>query len=322
MIAESDFEYREEPIPEPSEGQVLVQNQVLSFEPAMRGWVEDRPSYLPPVKLGDVMRASGAGEVVASRHPGFAIGDRVRGFFGWQDFALLDAAGEAAPVPIPTHMSSTQALSLFGMTTLTAYFGLFDIGRPEPGETVVVSGAAGATGSAAAQMARLTGCRVIGIAGGSEKCSWLRDVARLDEAVDYKSEDVGERVAELCPDGVNLYFDNVGGETLEQLLDHVANRSRVVLCGAISGLNLAEPAPGPRNLRNLITRRVRMEGFVVLDYFPRIAEAMKEIEPWAEAGELVIREDVQEGMANVPRTLLRLFRGENLGKQLLRLDAA
>jgi hypothetical protein len=171
-------------------------------------------------------------------------------------------------------------------------------------------------------MARLTGCRVIGIAGGSEKCSWLRDVARLDEAVDYKSEDVGERVAELCPDGVNLYFDNVGGETLEQLLDHVANRSRVVLCGAISGLNLAEPAPGPRNLRNLITRRVRMEGFVVLDYFPRIAEAMKEIEPWAEAGELVIREDVQEGMANVPRTLLRLFRGENLGKQLLRLDAA
>ena len=230
-------------------------------------------------------------------------------------------ASGTGPRAIPPEVSLTNALSVFGMTTLTAYFGLFDVGRPEPGETVVVSGAAGATGSAAIQMARAHGCRTVGIAGGAEKCGWLRDVARADGVIDYKSDDLGARLDELCPDGINVYFDNVGGPMLEKVLNRAANRGRIVVCGVISGMNLEKPAPGPSNLRNLITRRLRMEGFVVLDYLGRIAEAMAKIEPWAASGDLVIREDVQEGMANVPATLLRLFRGENRGKQLLRLDA-
>jgi NADPH-dependent curcumin reductase CurA len=208
---------------------------------------------------------------------------------------------------------------VLGITGLTAYFGMLDIAKPAPGETVVVSGAAGATGSVAAQIARIRGARAIGIAGGREKCAWLRDEARLDAAIDYKSEDVGARLSALCPDGIHVYFDNVGGGILETVLERIALRARVVLCGGISAYNEKEPPPGPRNLMNVVRQRARMEGLIVLDYAPRFAEGTAQLAAWVRAGEIAHREDVQRGFENAPRTFLRLFSGENFGKQLLQI---
>nr|MDJ0869015.1 NADP-dependent oxidoreductase [Myxococcota bacterium] len=205
------------------------------------------------------------------------------------------------------------------ITGLTAYFGLLDLGKPQPGETVVVSGAAGATGSVAGQIAKLKGCRVVGIAGGSTKCAWLTEEAHFDAAIDYKAQDVQEQLGKLCPDGVHVYFDNVGGAILDAALFHIAEHARVVLCGGISGYNETEPPPGPRNLMNLVIRRARMEGFIVLDYLPHFGEAVQELAGWVTSGEIAHREDVQEGLENAPRTLLRLFEGRNLGKQLLKV---
>jgi NADPH-dependent curcumin reductase CurA len=210
-------------------------------------------------------------------------------------------------------------LSVLGLTGLTAYFGLLDLGQPKPGETVVVSGAAGATGSVAAQIAKLKDCRVIGIAGGPEKCGWLVEKAGLDGAIDYKKDDIDARLRELCPDGVNVYFDNVGGAILESVLGQIAQNARVVLCGGISAYNEAEPPPGPRTLMNLVIQRGRMEGFIVLDYLPRFAEGMAQLKQWVDGGKILCEEDIQHGIENAPKTFLRLFEGKNLGKQLLEL---
>lgn len=212
-----------------------------------------------------------------------------------------------------------MALSIFGSTSLTAYFGLLDVGQPQAGETVLVSGAAGATGSVVAQIARLKGCRVVGIAGGTEKCEWLRTACKVDAVIDYKSEDLAQRIAELCPDGVNVFFDNVGGDTLEAGISNMADFGRIVLCGAISGYNDETPAPGPHNLMNLVTRRIRMQGFVVIDYLDRVGEAIADLAKWVAAGELAWREDIQEGFDNIPATFQRLFDGRNVGKQLIKL---
>ena len=208
---------------------------------------------------------------------------------------------------------------MLGITGITAYFGLLDVGKPQPGETVVVSGAAGATGSVAGQIAKLKGCRVVGIAGGAAKCRWLVEQAHFDGAIDYRSEDVGKRLRALCPDGIDVFFDNVGGAALDAVLEQIRLRARIVLCGAISVYNAEERPPGPRNYVNLVTQRGRMEGFIVIDYLPRAAEAVRELAAWVRDGRIAYQEDIQQGFENAPRTFLRLFRSENVGKQLLKL---
>ena len=316
MVKDSDFELVEAELPSPAEGEVLVRNRFLAFEPAMRGWMEDRPSYIPPVGIGDVMRGMTVGEVVASRHAGFAPGDLVTAMGGWQEwFASSFGLQKLAPGTDPT-----LALSVLGITGLTAWFGIQELGRPRAGETAVVSGAAGATGSIAGQLARLAGARVIGIAGGAAKCRWLVDEARFDAAIDYKGEDVAARLAALAPQGVHVFFDNVGGAILETVLERIAQGARIVLCGGISAYNLADAPPGPRNLMNLVLRRARMEGFIVLDYAARFPEATAALAKEVAAGRLAHRVDVQKGIENAPRTFRRLFAGENFGKQLLQLD--
>ena len=316
MVSAANFEFREVPAPAPGPGEILVKNLYLSFDPAMRGWMEDRPSYIPPVGLGEVMRCAAVGQVVESHDESIPVGSFVSGLFGWQEYAM---AGRGRATPIAAGTPLTWPLGVLGITGLTAYFGMLDIGKPQPGETVVVSGAAGATGMVAAQIARIRGARAIGIAGGAEKCAWLRDAARLDAAIDYKSEDVGARLSAECPNGIDVFFDNVGGEILDQVLARLALRARIVLCGGISGYNEKEPPPGPRNLMNVVRQRARMEGLIVLDYAPRFAEATAQLSAWVHAGELAHREDVQQGIENAPSTFLRLFSGENLGKQLLRV---
>jgi NADPH-dependent curcumin reductase CurA len=319
-VEESDFELASEPVPEPADGEVLVRVLYLAFDPAMRGWMEDRDSYVPPVPIGGVMRGAAVGQVVASRNPDHPTGEFVTGMFGWQEYALIDARAPGALTVVDASMPLTWPISVLGITGLTAYFGLLDLGEPREGDTVVVSGAVGATGSVAAQIARIKGCRVIGIAGGPEKTDWLLSEAGLDGAVDYKSEDVMRRLGELCPDGIDVYFDNVGGAILEAALTHIAEGARVVLCGGISGYNEDAPQPGPRNLMNLIFKRARMQGFIVLDYADRFEEGRRALAEWVRAGRIVHREDVQEGFENAPRTFLRLFHGQNFGKQLLKLS--
>jgi NADPH-dependent curcumin reductase CurA len=318
MVGPENFEYAEEPVGELAEGEYLVHNHYLAFEPAMRGWMEDRPSYIPPVQIGEVMRGATTGEVVESKNPDFPVGCHVQGLLGWQEYAI-GGRGMAQAQRLPEGTPLTWPLGVLGITGLTAYFGLLDIGRPEPGETVLVSGAAGATGSVAAQIAKIKGCRVVGIAGGPEKCAWLTGEMGLDAAIDYKSEDVAKRIAETCPDGVNVYFDNVGGPILDAALANLAQKARVVMCGGISGYNEKEPPPGPRNLMNVIIQRARMEGFIVTDFAARFGEAVSELAGWVAEGKISHKEDVQEGLENAPRTFQRLFRGENTGKQLLKI---
>jgi len=319
MVKESDFELRESPLPAVKDGEALVRVLFVGFDPAMRGWMEDRPSYIPPVGLGEVMRAGGVGQIVESRRSDCKVGDFVQGMFGWQEYSVAAPGGLMSATPLPKGMPLTWPLGVCGVTGLTAYFGLLDLGKPKAGETVVVSGAAGATGSVAAQIARLQGCRVVGIAGGAEKCRWLTEQARLDAAIDYKREDVARRLRELCPKGIDVYFDNVGGEILDAALANLAQRARIVQCGGISGYNEATPPPGPRNLMNLVVTRSRMEGFIVIDYAPRFAEGAAKLAQWVAEGKLAHAEDVQHGIENAPKTFLRLFQGKNLGKQLLQV---
>ena len=319
MVSESCFEWREAPLPEVPDGGVLVRNLYLSFDPAMRGWLMDRPSYVPPVQIGEVMRCGAVGQVVESRSSELKVGDYVQGTFGWQDYCSPAAAGPIGVTKVPAGVEPRLTQSVLGITGLTAYFGLLELGEPKAGETVVVSGAAGATGSVAAQIARIRGCRTIGIAGGPEKCAWLLDRARLDGAIDYKNENVGRRLHELCPNGIDVYFDNVGGEILDAVLAQLALKARVVLCGGISSYNEVEPPPGPRNLMMLVGQRARMEGFLILDYLGRFSEALPELSSWVQSGELAFEEDIQDGLENAPKTFLRLFQGKNLGKQLLKV---
>jgi len=316
MVKESDFELSEGEIPKPAANEVLVRNLYLAFEPAMRGWMEERPAYMPPIALGEVMRGMTVSRVLESRREGFRPGDLVSCMGGWQEYALAD---ERLSKLLPG-VEPALALSVVGITGLTAYFGMLEVGRPRAGETVVVSGAAGATGSVAGQIARLEGCRVIGIAGGPEKCRWLTSEARFDAAIDYKSEDVPERLAALCPDGIHVYFDNVGGPILDDVLRRIARGARIVLSGAISGYNLETPPPGPRNYLALLLRSARMEGFMVFNYASRFEEAQRKLADRVAEGEIAWCVDVQEGFENAPRTFLRLFRGDNLGKQLLLLQ--
>jgi NADPH-dependent curcumin reductase CurA len=315
MLEESNFELRTVPVDTPGDGQILVRNRWLAFEPAMRGWMEDRPNYIPPVGIGEVMRGMTVAEVVESKHSDFAAGDLVSGTVGWQEWAVLDGGVRK----LPAGSDPKLALSVLGITGVTAYFGLLEVGTVKEGDVVVVSGAAGATGSVVGQIAKLKGCRVIGVAGGAEKCAWLTDSAHFDAAIDYKSEDIGARLSELCPDGIDVFFDNVGGEVLDIVLARIARNARIVICGAISAYNLEERPPGPRNYYRIVAQRGRMQGFVVLDYFARFEEAAADLGAWVADGKIAWRVDIQKGFENAPKTLLRLYSGANSGKQLLEL---
>jgi NADPH-dependent curcumin reductase CurA len=318
MVQATDFTWVEEPVPTVGPGQVLVRNLYLSMDPTQRGWMA-RDTYIPAMAVGDVVRSSGVGQVVGSRHDGFRQGDLVRGGVGWQDYLLTDGGGPLPLVKLPAGVDIPLAMSVLGLTGITAYFGLLEVGRPEKGETVVVSGAAGATGSVAGQIAKIRGCQVVGIAGGPEKCGWLTGEAGFDAAIDYKAERVDRRLRELCPNGIDVFFDNVGGEILDAALANLAMRGRVVICGAISGYNEKAPPPGPRNYLSLLVQRGRMEGFIILDYMDRAAEAVSALSQWVREGKIRHQEDIQEGLENAPATLLRLFEGKNRGKQLLKI---
>jgi NADPH-dependent curcumin reductase CurA len=314
------FQQKESELAPLVDGQVLVRNRFLSFDPAMRGWITDRKSYLPPVEIGAVMRAGTAGEVVESKHPDFAAGDRVQGMGGWQEFAVI-APGRGMLSKIPDGITMEQSLSVFGITGLTAYVGMLDICQPTEGDVVLVSGAAGATGSVAGQIAKIKGAStVVGIAGGPDKCRWLTEHAHFDAAIDYKAQDVRTQVAQLCETGIDAFFDNVGGATLEAALGNLRRGARIALCGAISGYDVSSPPPGPRNLANLIVQRASMRGFIVLDHLDRATTAIAEMAQWVQAGDIAYRVDVQRGFANIPATFLRLFAGANFGKQLLQLE--
>ena len=318
LVEEKNFRFVEEEIPTIADGEILVRVLYLSCDPTQRGWIA-RDTYMPAVKLGEVVRSGGVGRVLASKNAAFAPGDLVSGLVGWQDYAVMGGDGSLAPMKVPPGVPIPLAMGVLGLTGLTAYFGLLDVGRPEAGQTVVVSGAAGATGSVVGQIARIKGCRAIGIAGGPEKCAWLVEEARFDAAVDYKSEDVAARLRALCPRGIDVFFDNVGGEQLDIALAQLALRGRIVLCGAISQYSESALPPGPKNYMNLVIKRGRMEGFLVFDYFARAPEAVRDLAAWVRQGEIKDRADVQEGLENAPRALRRLFTGENRGKQLVKI---
>ena len=311
------FSYVETSVSEPGPGQILVKNAYLSLDPAMRGWMNDAKSYIPPVGIGEVMRALGVGEVVASQHPDFAVGDHVNGALGVQDYFLGEPKGfykvDPKRAPLPLYLSA------LGMTGMTAYFALLDVGAPKAGETVVISGAAGAVGSIAGQIAKLKGCRVVGIAGGADKCKFLIDELGFDGAIDYKNEEVIAGLKRECPKGVDVYFDNVGGDILDTVLQRLSVGARVVICGAISQYNNKEAVKGPSNYLSLLVNRARMQGMVVFDYASRYGEAAQEMAEWLADGRLKSREDIVEGFDTFPDTLLRLFRGENTGKLLLKV---
>ena len=310
-----NWELTSDSVGEPGEGQVLVDVEYISLDPAMRGWISDVPSYVPPVGLGDVMRAIGVGRVVASRDDGFAEGDNVVGMFGVCERAVVDARGltkadaELAPLP--------KWLNVLGMPGLTAYFGLLDIGRPEPGQTVVVSAAAGAVGSLVGQIAKLQGARAVGIAGGPAKCARLVEEFGFDAAIDYKSANVPAALREACPNGIDVYFDNVGGEILDAALAQLAFRARVVICGAISQYNATGAMRGPSNYLSLLVHNASMTGYVVFHYASRYAEGARQMAEWYAAGKLTSREDIVAGLERFPEALLKLFEGSNDGKLVL-----
>src|ERR1039458_10201160 len=311
MVKRSDFEFVTTPAAEPGPGEALVKVLYLSLDPAMRGWMNAGRSYIPPVGLGDVMRAGGIGRVVASNDPSAAVGDTVVGMTGVQDYAIAKAKDltkvDPRLAPLPRYLGA------LGMPGLTAYFGLLDIGQPKEGETVVVSAAAGAVGAVTGQIAKIKGCRVIGIAGGPDKCRYVAQDLGFDAAIDYKNEDVRAALARHCPKGVDIYFDNVGGEILDIALSMLASRARVIICGAISQYNNPESIQGPRNYLSLLINHARMEGFVVFDYAARYPEGMQALAGWMFAGKLKAREDIVEGLETFPDTLQKLFRGENFG---------
>ena len=301
------------PVPEPAEGQALVAVRHLSIDPTIRTWMDDAPGYLPPIALGEVVRSGGLGEVVASRTDALAVGDTVFGMLGWQEYAVVDGGDPSLSV-VPPGLDPAVVLGVLGVTGMTAYFGIRDIGRVAPGDTVVVSGAAGATGSVAGQLARIAGAdTVVGIAGGPEKCAWLVDELGFDHAVDYRAEDVRARLGATCPRGIDVYFDNVGGVILDATLTHLARNARVVLCGAISQYNEDRPV-GPANYLQLIVTRSRMEGFLILDYLDRFPEAQLEMAGWVLEGRIHHREHVVDGLEHAGEALNLLFSGGNTGK--------
>ncbi len=316
----SDFDLVEEQSPEPADGHLVVEVTHISVDPAMRGWMSAGPSYLPPVEIGEVMRALAIGRVIASRHEGFAEGELVQGAFGVQEHAVSDGAGVFTIVP-SEGISLAAHLGVLGMTGMTAYFGLLDVGRVADGDTVLVSGAAGAVGTTVGQIAKIKGARAVGIAGGADKCRMLVDELGFDAAVDYKAGNVGDQLRQHTPDGVDVFFDNVGGDVLDLGLTRLARHARVVICGAISQYNATEAMQGPSNYMALLVERASMTGFLVFDYIARYPDAVAEMSTWLADGRLTsVENTVSGGIEAFPSTLLRLFSGENTGKLVLEMQ--
>jgi NADPH-dependent curcumin reductase CurA len=319
------WSFTEEAVAEPAEGGVLVKTLALSLDPAMRGWMNEGKSYIPPVGIGEVMRAGGVGTVVASKNPKFAVGDTVSAGLGVQEYCLVpgDQIQRNGMFKIDLRVGSmTQWLNVLGMPGMTGYFGLMDVGQPKPGETVVVSGAAGAVGQTVGQMAKIKGCRVVGIAGGKAKCDWVVDELGFDACIDYKAGNVKAGLKEHCPKGVDVYFDNVGGEILDDVLARIGRGARIIICGAISQYNNTTPVQGPKNYLSLLVNRARMEGIVVFDYADRYHLAVAEMAGYLKDGRMKSKEDIVEGIDTFPEALIKLFTGENFGKLVLKVAEA
>jgi NADPH-dependent curcumin reductase len=318
MVDESTVRMEETDLPEPGAEEALARVRYISIDPTIRTWMDDAPGYLPPIAIDEVVRSGGIVEVVDSKCEQYKPGDLLFGFSGWQDYVLASAA--TGYQPLPDGVSPTLALSLFGITGMTAYFGLIDVGKVKEGDVVVVSGAAGATGSTVGQIAKIKGAaKVIGIAGGPEKCASIVEELGFDEAIDYKNENVSARLREAAPDGIDLFFDNVGGAILDACLAQLALRGRIVLCGAISGYNDRGAANGPANYANLIIKRGRMEGFLILDYFDRLDEGRAAVAGWLGEGKIKSSEHIVEGLENTPDALNLLFTGGNTGKVIVQV---
>ena len=316
MPVAEDWQVSQEPMPMIGDGQFLLRTTFVSLDPAMRGWLDDRPSYLPPVAIGDVMRAGSVGEVTESRHPKFPVGTMVMGTFGVQSYAVSDGRGVTRVDPA---LGSPSAyLGVLGITGLTAYFGLLVHGRPRPGDTVVVSGAAGAVGTVVGQMAKISGCRVIGIAGGADKCRMIVQDLGFDAAIDYRDGSLRTALRAAAGDGIDVYFDNVGGDILNAALANLAMHARVVICGAISQYNADAPVPGPSNYLSLLVRRASMEGFLVFDYEREYAVARRRLATWVAQGRLKAPETIVDaGIGDFHEVFMRLFTGDNVGKLVL-----
>jgi len=320
------WRFGSEPVAEPAEGGVLVKTLSLSLDPAMRGWLNDAKSYIPPVEIGAVMRAGGVGRVIASKNPQFAVGDTVYGTLNVQEYMLIpqEEIKRNGLVKIDLRVGSiTQWLNVLGMPGMTGYFGLMDVGQPKAGETVVISGAAGAVGQTVGQLAKIKGCRVVGIAGGEAKCDWVVKELGFDACIDYKAGAAAVRdgLKQHCPKGVDIYFDNVGGEILDLVLARIARKARIIICGAISQYNNANsmPAAGPRNYLSLLVNRARMEGIVVFDYADRYPVAIAELAGYLKEGRMKSKEDIVQGLDTFPEALNRLFSGANFGKLVLQV---
>jgi NADPH-dependent curcumin reductase CurA len=319
LIQESDFEWHEEPVPTLGDDEILVRSIYLSLDPANRGWVREVKSYIPPVTIGEVMRGLTIGIVEQSYHADFQDGDIVQGMLGWQEYALTDGAG-LTRLPRDPSIPLTAFLGLFGIIGPTAYFGLLDIGKPKVGETLVVSAAAGAVGSLVGQIGKIKGCRVVGIAGTNEKCHWITEELGFNAAINYKTESIGERVKTHGPGGIDVYFDNVGGDILDAILGLINVRARIVICGTISQANVTVAVPGPYNFRNILTQRARVEGFIVLDYVDRFQEAIEDLRRWLAEGRIQYRVDLVDGLENAPRAINKLFDGSNKGKLIIKVS--
>jgi NADPH-dependent curcumin reductase len=320
-----NWSFTTEPVQEPAAGGVLVKTLALSLDPAMRGWMNDAKSYIPPVGINEVMRAGGIGQVIASQNPKFAVGDVVSCTPGVQEYMLVaeDQIKRNGMFKIDQRLGTpNQWLNVLGMPGMTGYFGLMDIGLPKPGETVVVSGAAGAVGQTVGQLAKIKGCRVVGIAGGRAKCDWVVNELGFDACVDYKAGDVKAGLKEHCPKGVDIYFDNVGGDILDDVLARLARGARIIICGAISQYNNTTPVQGPKNYLSLLVNRARMEGMVVFDYADRFPIAVAEMAGYLKDGRMKSKEDVVKGLETFPEALVKLFTGENFGKLVLQVAEA
>lgn len=321
-IKETDFEYREEPIPSPKDDEVLVRVIYLSLDPTNRIWMSDIEQYMPPVKIGEVMRGVIIGVVEESKNPNFKKGDLVSGILGWQDYAIaLGNSGFSLtrlPDPLPCPLNAFAGP--LGVTGFTAYFGLLDIGQPKVGETVVVSAAAGAVGSIVGQIAKIKGCRVVGITGSDEKCRWLTEELGFDAAINYKTGDLEKALAQACPNGIDVYFDNVGGIILDAVLTKINLHARLPLCGLISTYNASKPVPGPYNYIQILMKRALLQGFIILDYTPRFHEAIAEIGKWLDQGKIKYALEIVEGLENAPKAILKLFDGNKKGKLVIKVS--
>lgn len=322
-IKESDFEYSEAPVVSPKDGEVLVKNLYLSLDPTNRIWMSDMVQYMPPVELGEVMRGVVLGVVEESKNSNLQPGDFVTGLLGWQDYALLkeDQANFLTKINPPVPNPIYTALGALGVTGVTAYFGLLYIAQPKPGETVVVSAAAGAVGSVVGQIAAIKGCRVVGITSSDEKCQWLTSSLGFDAAINYKTTDLNSALATACPKGVDIYFDNVGGSILDAVLPHINLFARIPLCGLISTYNSTEPVPGPYNYNLILMKRARVQGFIVSDYRDRWHEAVNDIKQWMLEGKIKQEFEIIEGLEKAPQAILKLFNADKIGKLIIKISS-